>query len=52
MKCIRNTETGKIERVNDVRAMRLVIGGPWTYEKKSAWKAQQRAGAESESTDE
>ena len=51
MKCIRNTETGKIERVNDVKAMRLVIGGPWTYEKKSAWKAQ-RAGAENEQTDE
>ena len=51
MKCIRNTETGKIERVNDVKAMRLVIGGPWSYEKKSAWKAQ-RAGAENEQTDE
>ena len=52
MKCIRNTQTGEIRRVSDVKAMRLVIGGPWTYEKKSAWKAQQRAGAESESTDE
>ena len=51
MKCIRNTETGEIRRTNDVKAMRLVIGGPWVYEKNSAWKAQ-RAGAESESTDE
>ncbi len=51
MKCVRNKESGEIRRVSDVKAMRLVIGGPWTYEKKSAWKAQ-RAGAENEQTDE
>ncbi len=50
MKCIRNTQTGEIRRVSDVTAMRLVTGGPWVYEKKSVWKAQQRAGAGSEST--
>jgi hypothetical protein len=52
VKCVRNQETGEIRRVSDVKAMRLVIGGPWSYEKKSAWKAQQRAGAGSESTNE
>lgn len=52
MKCLRNTETGKIDRVSDVKAMRLVIDGPWSYEKKSAWKAQQRAGAANEKTNE
>ena len=51
MKCVRNKETGEIRRVSDVRAMRLVVGGPWIYEKKSARKAQQ-AGAERESNDE
>ena len=51
MKCVRNTETGEIRRINDVKAMRLVIGGPWVYEKKSAWKAR-RAGAENEQTNE
>jgi hypothetical protein len=46
VKCVRNQETGEIRRVNDLKAMRLVVGGPWIYEKKSAWKAQ-RAGAKS-----
>ena len=45
MKCIRNTQTDEIRRVNDVKAMRLVVGGPWVYAKKSAWKAQ-KAGLE------
>ena len=52
MKCVRNKQTGEIRRVNDVKAMRLVVAGGWVYEKKSAWKAQKRAGAkESESAD-
>ena len=49
MKCVRNKQTGEIRRVNDVTAMRLVIAGGWTYEKKGAWKAQ-RAGAANEQT--
>ena len=48
MKCVRNIEDGRIRRVNEVEAVRLVVGGPWVYEKKSAWKAQRRAGAKSE----
>jgi len=51
MKCIRNKESGEIRRVSDLKAMQLVINGPWRYEKKSAWKAQ-RAGAANEQTDE
>ena len=49
MKCVRNKESGEIRRVSDVKAMRRVIGGPGSYEKKSAWKAQ-RAGAANEQT--
>ncbi len=44
MKCIRNKESGEIRRVSDLKAMQLVINGPWRYEKKSAWKAQSWSG--------
>ena len=51
MKCVANKDTGEIRRVSDVKAMRLVVGGPWVYSNKVAWKAQKnRAGAKSEST--
>ena len=51
MKCVRNKETGKIQRVHDIKAVRLVIDGPWVYCPKSLWKAQQRAGGKNETTD-
>ena len=53
MKCVRNVETGRIRRVNELEALRLVLGdddGEWSYVAKKAWKAQERAGATSEST--
>lgn len=48
MKCIRNKDTGEVRRVTEVEAVNKVISGPWVYERKSAWKAQRRAGAKSE----
>ena len=53
MKCVRNKESGEIRRVNDLKAMRLVVGGPWIYTNKAAWKAQKnRSGAKSEPANE
>ena len=54
MKCVRNIEDGRIRRVNELEALRLVLGddGEWSYVAKEAWKAQERAGATSESTNE
>jgi len=49
VKCVRNVETGRIRRVNELEALRLVLGdddGEWVYERKSAWKAQQKKGLE------
>ena len=46
MKCIKNKETGKVKRVSDLKAMKSVINGPWTYVPKHLWKAH-RAGGDS-----
>jgi len=49
VKCVRNIEDGRIRRVNELEALRLVLGdddGEWVYERKSAWKAQQKKGLE------
>jgi len=41
MKCIKNTKTGNITRVNDIQANKMV-GEQWSYVPKSEWKAQER----------
>ena len=49
MKCVQD-ESGKIKRVSDLEAMRLVFSGQWRYVPKHLWKAQrERAGGMKES---
>jgi hypothetical protein len=37
MKCIKNSKSGKINRVEDIVAYRMV-GSEWSYVSKSEWK--------------
>jgi hypothetical protein len=42
MKCVKNMESGKINRMSDNLAQSLVEGNPgkWSFAPKSDWKAQ------------
>ena len=42
MKCIRNTETGKVEKVSDGSADLKVRTGEWEYVPKQVWKTEVR----------
>lgn len=41
MKCLKNTKTGNIVRVDDKQANQMV-GSQWSYVPKSEWKAATR----------
>ena len=41
MKCIKNTKTGNIIRIDDVQAKNM-IGSQWSYVSKSEWKSTTR----------
>ncbi len=42
MKCIKNNKTGKIDRVEDLVANRMV-GTGWSYISKTEWKSVNRS---------
>lgn len=39
MKCVKNVDTERIERVSDQLARKRVTAGTWKYIPKSQWKA-------------
>lgn len=43
MKCIKNVETGVIERVRDQEAESRTKNGKWVYQPKSSWKQHKKA---------
>jgi hypothetical protein len=49
MKCIKNTKTGEIKRVDDSTAHNMV-GTTWSFVAKSEWKSATRT-PKNESTD-
>ena len=51
MKCLKNTKTGNIIRVDDKQANQMV-GSQWSYVAKSEWKAATRVAASVEQTEE
>lgn len=51
MKCIKNTKTGVIQRVEDMQANNLV-GVSWIYVPKSEWKKATRVVTEKQEVEE
>jgi len=41
MKCLKNTKTGNIIRIDDKQANQMA-GSTWSYISKSEWKPQER----------
>jgi hypothetical protein len=47
MKCLKNTKTGSIIRVDDKQAYQMA-GSQWKYTSKTEWKGQERPAPKTE----